>query len=184
MPLKARSHDERGHTPESLGDDDLRLPIVGAPRASVPTSRPHRLPAVIGSIGSCHGLGRSDRALPTVSLENFSPGRKKCAALSALSPPSPPMTNPASLLSGPAHPPPSEVTADQTPAIVRLIGLAVGLALFLLTFVVAPPDGMTVPAWRVCGLALWMAVWWITEAVPLPVTALLPLVVLPLANLM
>lgn len=94
------------------------------------------------------------------------------------------MTNPASLPSSPSQPPTSEVPADQTPAIVRLIGLAVGLALFLLTFVVAPPDGMTVPAWRVCGLALWMAVWWITEAVPLPVTALLPLVVLPLANLM
>ena len=43
---------------------------------------------------------------------------------------------------------------------------------------------MSEPAWHVCGLALWMAVWWITEAVALPVTALLPLVVLPLSNLM
>ena len=98
--------------------------------------------------------------------------------------PHPPMSAPAALPASSSPSPTPEVPADQTPAIVRLIGLAVGLALFLLTFVVAPPDGMTVPAWRVCGLALWMAVWWITEAVALPVTALLPLVVLPLTNLM
>lgn len=81
-------------------------------------------------------------------------------------------------------PPPAEAPADQTPALVRQIGFVLGLALFLMTFLVAPPAGMSEPAWRVCGLALWMAAWWITEAMPLPVTALLPLVVLPLANLM
>jgi sodium-dependent dicarboxylate transporter 2/3/5 len=32
----------------------------------------------------------------------------------------------------------------------------------------------------VLGLAIWMAVWWMTEAVPLAATSLLPLVVLPL----
>lgn len=36
------------------------------------------------------------------------------------------------------------------------------------------------PALRVAGLGLWMAVWWCTEAVALHVTALLPLVLLPL----
>ena len=32
----------------------------------------------------------------------------------------------------------------------------------------------------VLGLAIWMALWWMTEAVPLAATALLPLVILPL----
>ncbi len=36
---------------------------------------------------------------------------------------------------------------------------------------------------RTIGLAAWMVIWWITEAVPLPVTALLPLIFLPLANI-
>lgn len=36
------------------------------------------------------------------------------------------------------------------------------------------------PAWRVAGLGAWMALWWCTEAVALHVTALLPLVLLPL----
>lgn len=36
------------------------------------------------------------------------------------------------------------------------------------------------PALRVAGLGLWMALWWMTECVPLHLTALLPLALLPL----
>ena len=75
-------------------------------------------------------------------------------------------------------------TADQTPPIVRHLGLGVGVACFLLTYWLPAPEGMTEQAWRVCGLALWMGVWWITEAMPLPVTALLTLVVMPLTGIM
>lgn len=32
-------------------------------------------------------------------------------------------------------------------------------------------------AWRVAAVALWMAIWWATEAIPVPVTAFLPLVI-------
>jgi len=41
------------------------------------------------------------------------------------------------------------------------------------------PEGFSIAAWQVAALALWMATWWLTEALPLPVTALLPLLVLP-----
>jgi sodium-dependent dicarboxylate transporter 2/3/5 len=34
------------------------------------------------------------------------------------------------------------------------------------------------------AVALWMAIWWITEAVPLAVTALLPMVLFPLLHIM
>ena len=63
--------------------------------------------------------------------------------------------------------------------VVRRAGMALGPALFLLTLFLAPPDGLAGTGWDVAGLALWMAVWWISEAVPLPATALLPIVVLP-----
>ena len=64
----------------------------------------------------------------------------------------------------------------------RTIGLALGPLAFGLTVLLAPPTGMSGSAWAVAGLTLWMAAWWMTEAVPLTVTALLPFVLLPLAG--
>ena len=64
----------------------------------------------------------------------------------------------------------------------RRIGLILGPLAFALTVLIAPPAGMTAGAWLVTGLTVWMAAWWMTEAVPLTVTALLPFIVLPLAG--
>lgn len=64
----------------------------------------------------------------------------------------------------------------------RRIGLLLAPLGFAITAFVAPPAGMATGAWLVAGLTLWMAAWWMTEAVPLSVTALLPFVVLPLAG--
>lgn len=66
----------------------------------------------------------------------------------------------------------------------RKIGLFSGLLAFILTHIVAPPAGMDSGAWVVAGLVALMAAWWMTEAVPLPVTGLLPFIVLPLAGVM
>ena len=54
-----------------------------------------------------------------------------------------------------------------------------GPALFILTIWLPPPAGVTTAAWQVAALAVLMAAWWLTEAVPLAVTALLPLVIMP-----
>ena len=64
----------------------------------------------------------------------------------------------------------------------RRIGLVLGPLAFALTAITAPPGGMAEGAWLVAGLTLWMAAWWMTEAVPLAVTAVLPFVILPLAG--
>ncbi len=64
----------------------------------------------------------------------------------------------------------------------RRIGLALGPLVFAATLIAAPPAGMAWGAWTVAGLTVWMAAWWMTEAVPLAVTALLPFVVLPLVG--
>ena len=58
-----------------------------------------------------------------------------------------------------------------------------GPAAFLLTVFVPSPAGFAGPAWLTLGLAAWMAIWWATEAVPLAVTALLPLLVVPLIGI-
>ena len=67
-----------------------------------------------------------------------------------------------------------------TPA--RRIGLALGPLAFALAVLLPAPAAIPASAWLVAGLVLWMAAWWMTEAVPLSITALLPFVVLPLAG--
>jgi len=59
------------------------------------------------------------------------------------------------------------------------IGFWIGLAGFAATLVLPAPAGMPLEAWHVAGLLVWMAAWWMTEAIPLTATALLPFVVLP-----
>ena len=66
----------------------------------------------------------------------------------------------------------------------RQIGLVLGPLALVLTIITAPPAGMSAAAWLTAGLVLLMATWWITEAVPLPVTGLLPFIILPLAGVM
>jgi sodium-dependent dicarboxylate transporter 2/3/5 len=64
----------------------------------------------------------------------------------------------------------------------RRIGLALGPLAFALAALTPPPAGMPEGAWLVAGLTVWMAAWWMTEAMPLAVTAMLPFVILPLAG--
>ncbi len=65
----------------------------------------------------------------------------------------------------------------------RRRGLWTGFALFLL-FAFAPFPGIEPATQRTAGLALIMSVWWMTEAAPIPVTALLPLVLLPILGVL
>jgi sodium-dependent dicarboxylate transporter 2/3/5 len=60
-------------------------------------------------------------------------------------------------------------------------GFVLGPVLFF-AVVLAPFDGLSFEAKAVLGLALWMGTWWVTEAIPIYVTALLPLVLFPLLN--
>lgn len=62
-------------------------------------------------------------------------------------------------------------------------GWVIGPALLLMTCVVAPPEGLSEPGWRTAGAAALMAVLWMSEAIPIPVTALLPLVLFPALRL-
>ena len=60
------------------------------------------------------------------------------------------------------------------------IGLALGPVLFAMMLLLPEPEGLSVEGWRTAAVAVLMAVWWITEALPIPATSLVPLVLFPL----
>lgn len=58
-------------------------------------------------------------------------------------------------------------------------GLLVGGLLFAAVVASPAPAGLSTEAWRTAGVGLLMASWWVSEAIPIPATALLPLVLFP-----
>lgn len=65
----------------------------------------------------------------------------------------------------------------------KVFGLLFGPFLFFLIPLVAPADVLSPEAWKVIGIATWMITWWITEAAPIPVTSMLPMVLFPLTGI-
>jgi len=66
----------------------------------------------------------------------------------------------------------------------RYLGLIIGPLILLTTLVFPPPlEGLSVAAWHTVGLATLMAVWWVSEAAPIPVTAFLPIILSPLLGI-
>lgn len=63
------------------------------------------------------------------------------------------------------------------------VGLCAGPAVLLLTLLLPAPAGLSPEGWRTAGVGLLMAIFWITEPIPIPVTALLPLVLFPALGL-
>ncbi|MDR9430840.1 MAG: DASS family sodium-coupled anion symporter [Natronomonas sp.] len=59
------------------------------------------------------------------------------------------------------------------------VGLLLGPLLFVGTQLFVSPPGLSEPANAVLASTFWIAAWWMTEAVPIPVTSLLPIVLFP-----
>src|SRR5699024_7019974 len=64
----------------------------------------------------------------------------------------------------------------------QLVGLILGPLLFLLTLLFFNPADLSSEGIAILASTIWIATWWITEAVPIPVTSLLPLVLFPLTQ--
>jgi sodium-dependent dicarboxylate transporter 2/3/5 len=71
---------------------------------------------------------------------------------------------------------------DQRP--IQKLGLALGGILFVVLLVLPAPESLGVAGWRTAAVGTLMAVWWMTEAIPIPATALLPLALFPLLGVL
>jgi solute carrier family 13 (sodium-dependent dicarboxylate transporter), member 2/3/5 len=67
---------------------------------------------------------------------------------------------------------------------IKQIGFVAGPLSFFLVLFFADPDFISPGAYKVLAVALWMIIWWISEAAPIPITALLPLIVFPVLGVM
>lgn len=67
----------------------------------------------------------------------------------------------------------------ETPDLKYPICLLAGPILFIAAMFIPVTAGFTYPMKALVASTLWIAVWWVTEAVPIPATSLLPLVLFP-----
>ena len=64
----------------------------------------------------------------------------------------------------------------------KKLGLYLGPAMFILTLMFFNPVGLNDSSRAVLASALWIAIWWITEALPISATALLPILLFPISG--
>lgn len=67
---------------------------------------------------------------------------------------------------------------------MRPYAFFLGPVLSALMLLAGPMGGMSETAWRTAALAVLMVIWWVTEAVPIAATALLPMALLPILGVM
>ncbi|RWR06323.1 SLC13 family permease [Siminovitchia fortis] len=64
------------------------------------------------------------------------------------------------------------------------VGLILGPLLFILTQLFFVPEGLSTEGKSVLAVTLWVATWWVTEAIPIPAASLLPIILLPMTGAM
>ncbi len=62
--------------------------------------------------------------------------------------------------------------------------LAAGPLCWAVLHLIPAPGTMPPLAWAALGVLLWMGTWWVTDAVPLPITAVLPLILFPVLGVL
>ena len=65
----------------------------------------------------------------------------------------------------------------------EIAGFLLGLVLFGVVSLTSAPEGLSDSAWKTAAVALLMGTWWITEAIPIAATALVPVVLFPLLGI-
>ena len=61
-------------------------------------------------------------------------------------------------------------------------GLILGPVVFIITIFFFKPEGLSIEGNAILASTLWIAIWWISEAVPYAITSLLPIILFPLTG--
>ena len=64
----------------------------------------------------------------------------------------------------------------------KILFLILGPLVFAIILLTGPYAGMSIQAHAILACTAWIAIWWITEAIPIAVTSLLPLIIFPLTG--
>jgi sodium-dependent dicarboxylate transporter 2/3/5 len=81
-----------------------------------------------------------------------------------------------------SSPSPSDID-DASPPVVMLIGRVAAVAAFCLIWSLPTADGLRPEAQRLAAVASLMSICWMTQAIPIEVTSLLPLALFPLLGI-
>ena len=64
----------------------------------------------------------------------------------------------------------------------KYVGLISGPLSFIVIFLYFHPEGLNLRANAILASTVWIAIWWISEAIPISVTALLPIILFPITG--
>ncbi|QFU81229.1 SLC13 family permease [Natronorubrum aibiense] len=76
----------------------------------------------------------------------------------------------------------SPFDVDGSYGLRQKIGFVLGPILFALIYLAPTPAGLEPAGQAVAAVTAWVAVWWMSEAIPIPATSLLPIVLFPLTG--
>ena len=62
----------------------------------------------------------------------------------------------------------------------RGVALVLGPLTMAAMLAIGAPPALSEPEWRLIAVASWMIIWWLSEAIPVPATGIIPLVAFPL----
>jgi sodium-dependent dicarboxylate transporter 2/3/5 len=69
-------------------------------------------------------------------------------------------------------------------SISKKFGFWIGILILIISISITPPDGMRPEATRALGVTLLMAIWWVTECIPIYATAFVPIALFPLLGIL
>jgi sodium-dependent dicarboxylate transporter 2/3/5 len=73
--------------------------------------------------------------------------------------------------------------AGGSPNKAAWIGFFAGIVCCLAVLILPPPEGLSLAGWHCLGITLLIPIWWATEALPIPVTSLMPIILIPLLGI-